>query len=475
MILAVLMLVSAFAVCIPASAATASETLENAFGKVLWSADFDYEAATARGTATRNLLAAPTNGDSKLNLWSGGGASTGINVSAALTGSALQFVGATFSNYDLTEGADNSFFDLMWGRTENTSYYTEFDFTPNGQEHVVTGIFLYPKGSSGAGLNDAENISGLDEEAIKAKYNADLVGDDGILDSYVNYGVYSLDRGQSFLSMMTTSNSYLELFKVNRKGYIYSPNEGGYGNAYVKTSTNTEDTDYSGFVYNYYVAEYDEKAGQYKWVLKESTKPLTYEVVDTMKEISGKDVNMSFGSACLDDSKAYKIEIGTTYKIRVDISVNGTKVAYTVYIRENHENAPWKKLGVREVTVPDGEGTTPGTDFPYSCRISEGTYTKPNIDNWFFATYPADCTQGHSKPVIQESYSVEGYKGVYKVKCECCGQIYYTYDKLVDTVFDYDFTTMTAAELAEAKSTYKFRGSTFVEGKGLDNVNEAGG
>lgn len=102
-ILAVLMLVSAFAVCIPASAATASETLENAFGKVLWSADFDYEAATARGTATRNLLAAPTNGDGKLNLWTGGGASTGINVSAALTGSALQFVGATYPA-DCTQG-----------------------------------------------------------------------------------------------------------------------------------------------------------------------------------------------------------------------------------------------------------------------------------------------------------------------------------------------------------------------------------
>lgn len=102
-ILAVLMLVSAFAVCIPASAATASETLENAFGKVLWSADFDYEAATAKGTATRNLLAAPTNGDGKLNLWTGGGASTGINVNAALTGSALQFVGATYPA-DCTQG-----------------------------------------------------------------------------------------------------------------------------------------------------------------------------------------------------------------------------------------------------------------------------------------------------------------------------------------------------------------------------------
>ena len=466
-LLAVLMLASAAVSVIPISAA---EPLGAGVPEILWSANFDDAYATS-GSATQAKLASPTNGDDKLPLSAKSGDPTVTAISAQLLHSnRLKFGGgALFSDYDPSKTEDyNLFFDLMYGRTEHTSYYMEMDFTPTALDSATNPTHLYASSSS---VNTIVDISNMSDDDIATSYNFDSNGD-GVDDTFVNYTVNSLRRGPSYFCIL--QGGYNELFKISPKGYVYGPGgtSGGVsltGNA--DGATNTVNN-WNDFTYNYLVAEKGSD-GKWTWVAKESNKTLTADVVNAMREIKGEDFTLSWGNALVNYNKAYKIEPFRNYKIRIEFSVNkdAKNVTYTTYIRENVGDTPWFKVAERTLATLFGTSGKRGTDYPSAVRIVENHATKAYVDNWFFATFPEDCSNGHITPVIQTEYALEGYRGVYNVKCKACGQIYYVYDEAKEDetryVFNSDFTTMTQAQFDAFNSKFKLVNGVFEQGTGV--------
>lgn len=448
--------VSAFA-AIPMGAEDITLTEAPKKGQVLWFNDFDGSSSDITGGAAHKWLMDSNNGAPICLSGSATTLTSAPNVGVLASGKMHSSGdGQLFNTYqpdttpdDDSDNVDNTFFDLVFGRTEGYTdekeYYLEFDFSPQYADQSTNNVYL--------GTNNTT------APTATANYGTLTEGEgDAAVTKKVAYTINCLYRGPSYFSLQNYGASYPYLFKLCPAGYLYSTEAAKKSDTENGSYTfkSSDSSTWENFTYT--KRYYNEATG--KWVDEKKTQPITQEVINEMlkaypeKYADGISIT-SWEDSAYDPTKALKIEFKSTYNIHVSIKINdaGTKATYKVYAREDTEadNGAWLYLGSRELDILKGKAVQntdknyADNEYPYALRILETTKARAMFDNMIIATYGSCEGDDHSLLVRRSvgNYQLVDATREYGIsKCAKCGEEYYTNISDVRPIQSYDFTAM---------------------------------